>query len=203
MTPGAQAGRVDGRLAGIAAALLTGGASTRMGSDKAGVLLDGIPVATRLSHLLGALFEELLLVGGEPPPGALGRRVADVPGPRCALRGIVSALGATDCERVLVIATDLPLMTPDLVLALVASPEADAVIPRDAYGSHPLSALYRREPLAIRAREHLAANRLAMHELLARVNTHSVEGSDLEGVDPGGQALTNVNTPEELSRVRI
>jgi len=194
---------MSGRFANVAAALLTGGASTRMGRDKAGVVYGGLAAATRSSHLLGALFEEVLLVGGDPPPGAFGRRVADVAGPRCALRGLVSALSATDCERVLVLATDLPLMTPDLLLALVAWPEADAVIPRDERGPHPLSALYLRAPVLVRAREHLTQNRLAMREVLDRVDTRYIEGADLECLDPGGRALTNVNTPEELSRLRV
>jgi molybdopterin-guanine dinucleotide biosynthesis protein A len=128
--------------------------------------------------------------------------VPDVDGPCCALRGLASALGATECERVLVVATDLPLRTPDLVLALVAWPEADAVVPRDANGPHPLCALYRREPVLALARERLAANQLALRGLLDRVATAYFEGADLACVDPEGRALTNVNTPEELDRLR-
>lgn len=202
MPMGTESGGKNGRLGAVAAALLTGGASTRMGSDKAHVVLDDAPIATRLSKMLGDLFGDVLLVGGDPPQGAYGRRVRDVDGPRCALRGLVSALCATDCERVLIIATDLPLMTPDLLLALVACPEADAVIPRDANGSHPLSAIYRRESVLPRARENLDANRLAMRDLFDGLATRYFEGADLAGVDPRGLALTNVNTPEELERLR-
>jgi len=190
-----------GRLATISAALLVGGASSRMGRDKAHVELDGVPVATRLSHLLADLFEDVLIVGGDPPASARGRRVADPEGPQCALRGIAGALAAAECERVLVLATDLPLMTPDLLLALVAWPEADAVVPRGADGRHPLCALYRREPVLRAANERLADGRLQLRGLLDAVDSAYLEAADLAHVDPDGAALTNVNTPEDLARV--
>jgi len=194
------AGREEGRIATIAAALLVGGASSRMGRDKARLELGGVANATRLARLLGALFEDLLLVGGDPPADAPGRRVADPEGPVCALRGLLAALEAARAPGVLVVATDLPLLTPDLVLALVAWPEADAVVPRSAAGIHPLCALYRREVLLPLARERLAAGRLDLRGLLDAVATSYFGPDDLARVDPSGRALTNVNTPEDLAR---
>jgi molybdenum cofactor guanylyltransferase len=192
----------EGRLGNVAAALLLGGASSRMGADKAQLELDGEAVATRLAARLGALCEEVLLVGGAPPASARGRRVADPDGPRSALRGLVGALEAATAERVLVVATDLLGVTPDLLLALVAAPEADVVAPRSAAGAEPLCALYRREPALAEARRRLASGRLALHELLAALSVHWLEGDDLRAVDPAGRALSNVNTPEELGAFR-
>jgi molybdopterin-guanine dinucleotide biosynthesis protein A len=189
-------------LATVSAALLTGGASSRMGRDKAHVEIDGLPTASRLSRLLADLFEEVLIVGGNPPAAACGRRVADPEGPQCPLRGIAGALAAASCERVLVVATDLPLVTADLLLALVAWPEADAVVPRTARGPHPLCALYRREPVLEVARARLFDGRLALRGLLEAIDTVTLEEADLALVDPDGTALLNVNTPEDLARAR-
>jgi molybdopterin-guanine dinucleotide biosynthesis protein A len=194
------AGRDDGRIATITAALLVGGASSRMGRDKARLELGGIANATRLALLLDALFEELLLVGGDPPPDAPGRRVPDPDGPVCALRGVVTALQAARAPRVFVVATDLPLLTPDLVLALVAWPEADAVVPLDAAGIHPLCAVYRRDALLPPARKGLAAGRLDLRGPLDAVATSYFGPDELARIDPTGHALTNVNTPEDLAR---
>jgi len=191
-----------GRLATVSAALLAGGASSRMGRDKARVELDGVPAATRISQLLAELFEDVLIVGGNPPASARGRRVADVEGPQCALRGVASALAAAERERVLVLATDLPFVTPDLLLALVAWPEADAVVPRSAGGRHPLCALYRREPVLRVANERLAGGQLQLQGLLDAVDSVHLDAADLAQVDPGGAALTNINTPEDLARAR-
>ncbi|MBW2421886.1 MAG: NTP transferase domain-containing protein [Deltaproteobacteria bacterium] len=191
----------EGRLANVSAALLLGGASSRMGRDKSRVRVGGLPLATHTARMLEDLFEEVLLVGGEPPEDAPGRRVEDPAGPRCALRGLVAALAAAREERVLLVATDMPLLTPDLLLALTAWPEHDAVMPRDAAGQHPLCAIYRREPVLAAARERLAAGELSLGALADGLDCGFVEGPDLEALDPRGQVLSNVNTPDDLARV--
>jgi molybdopterin-guanine dinucleotide biosynthesis protein A len=189
------------RIANVSAALLLGGASTRMGTDKALLRVGGVPAATQLARLLADRFADVLLVGGAPPAEAPGRRVSDAPGPRCALRGLASALAAAREPRVLVLATDLMAMTPDVLLGLVAFPEAEAVVPRAAGFAQPLCALYRREPALAAARECLASGTLALAALLARLEVHWLEGDDLAALDPAGGALANVNTPEDYARL--
>lgn len=170
-----------------------------MGRDKARVELAGVAAATRLARLLEAICQEVLLVGGDPPPDAPGRRVADPEGPTCALRGLVGGLRAARAERVLVVATDLVLVTPDLLLALTAWPEADVVAPRSADGVHPLCALYRREGALAAASARLARGELKLQGLLDALDTSYLEADDLRAVDPDGTALINVNTPEDLA----
>jgi len=184
----------------VSAVLLAGGASARMGCDKAHMEVGGLPAATRITSLLAALFGEVLIAGGDPPASAVGRRVADEGEPQCALRGLVTALATATRERVLVVATDLPLVTSDLLLALVAWPEADAVVPRTDGRLHPLCAVYRREPVLAAARARLAAGELALRGLLQEIDTVTLEESDIAQVDPDGTALVNVNTPEDLAR---
>lgn len=191
-----------GRFREIAGALLQGGASSRMGSDKARLELGGVPLATRSASLLASLFEEVLLVGGAPAPGAPGRAVADPPGPASPLRGLVGALEAARAPRVMVVATDLPGLTADLLLALVALPEADVVLPRTAAGLEPLCALYRRDAVLPRARARLAAGQLALHELLAGLSLQTLEGAVLAAFDPDGGVLANANTPGEWRRAQ-
>ena len=70
-----------------------------MGTHTARLDVGGESLATRIARLLDPLFAELLLVGGEPPGAAPGRRVPDPPGPRCALRGLVGALEAATAGR--------------------------------------------------------------------------------------------------------
>jgi len=188
----------SGRLQEISAALLLGGASRRMGCDKATLSLRGVPLATHLARLLAPLFGELLLVGGAPPADTPGRRVTDPEAPPCALRGLVGALEAAATERVLLVATDLPALSADLLLALVALPGADAVVPRAPDGRlQPLCALYRREATLAMAHRNLAGGRLRLGALMEALTLRVLEGEDLLRVDPGGRALTNVNTPEQ------
>jgi molybdopterin-guanine dinucleotide biosynthesis protein A len=186
----------------VTGAVLLGGQSARMGRDKARLEWQGEAWSTRTARLLAGVFEETLLVGGEPAPDAPGRAVADPAGPACALRGLVGALEAARCERVLVVATDLPLLAEDLLLALVAWPESDVVLPADAGGAHPLCAIYRRDACLPVARDHLATGRLALHALVGALESDRVSLEDLGLADLGPAVLTNVNTPDELARLR-
>lgn len=200
-----------GRFGNIAGALLVGGGSTRMGRDKAHVEVGGVAMATRLAGLLASIVEDVVLVGGNPPEDAPGRRVSD-PEPadevaveqgRSSLRGLVGALDATSADRVLVVATDTPLLSADLLLALTAFPAHDAVVVEDADGRiHPLCGIYRREVVLPLAHENLAAGNLVLRALLDAVDTKVFGGTDLAAVDPDGTALMNINTPEELERAR-
>ena len=95
-------GRV-GVLSNVAGAVLVGGASRRMGRDKAQIDVGGQTILARTVALLARCCDEVGVVGGEAPVGGAGRSVADREdaGPRCALRGLVSALEAATAERVL------------------------------------------------------------------------------------------------------
>lgn len=191
----------SGRIANVSAAVLIGGASTRMGADKARRPFAGEPAAARASRLVASLFADVMLVGSDPPAGAVGRLVDDGTGERCALRGLVAALAAAHADRVLVIATDLVLLTPELLLGLVAWPEADVVLPRIGDDIEPLCALWRRTPALDLARDALAANRFALHELVQKLDARFLEGADLRAFDPDGTALANANTPDEWARL--
>jgi molybdopterin-guanine dinucleotide biosynthesis protein A len=191
----------EGRIANVSAALLVGGASRRMGRDKAGLPWRGTVLATHLARLLTEQFEDVMLVGGSPPADAPGRRVPDAEGPPCALRGLVAALEAARAPRVLVVATDLPLLGSELLLTLLAWPEADVVLPRTARGLEPLCALWDRDAALPVARRQLEAGRLALHELVSALGPGFLEGPDLRAVDRDGAMLTNVNTPEEWAEL--
>lgn len=195
--------REGGRLRDVAGAVLLGGSSTRMGRDKASLTVGGVATATRVARVLSELCEEVLLVGGDPPANAPGRRVPDPPGPPCPLRGIVAALGAACTERVLIVATDLPLVTPALLLAILAWPRAEVVVPRPGGVSQPLCALYQRDVAKRAASSRLQTDRLAAKGLLAELQASYLEDTDLAEVDPEGAALANLNTPEDLARAEI
>lgn len=186
-------------LGNVTGALLLGGASTRMGRDKAHLEWRGETFSTRTAGLLASLFSETLLVGGEPQSVAPGRRVSDPPGPACALRGVVAALEAATSPRVLIVATDLPFLGEDLLLALTAWPESDIVVPTDDERAHPLCAIYRREVCLPVARAQLDSDRLSLRSLLERVDADRVSLEDLGLENLGSTPLANINTPGDLA----
>jgi molybdopterin-guanine dinucleotide biosynthesis protein A len=143
-----------GRIATISAAILTGDDAT----DSSAV--------DRVADLLGELFEEVLWVGSSGLPG------------------VVMALAQASGERVLVVDGDRRHLSADLVLALVAWPEADAVVPCTDRGLQPLCALYRREPVLRVARRRLDSGELALRGLLDAVETSFLDENEVARVDP-------------------
>jgi molybdopterin-guanine dinucleotide biosynthesis protein A len=168
-----------------------------MGTDKALIEWEGSAWSTRTARLLDRLFCETLLVGGHPEADAPGRRVEDDVGPACALRGVVSALEAATSERVLVVATDMPMLGSEILLALTAWPEADAVVPVDDEGDQPLCAIYRREVCLASARDRLGAEELALGPWLDSFETARVPLARFGLGDRAAAMLTNVNTPDQ------
>ncbi len=183
--------------ADVTGAVLLGGESRRMGQDKARLVQDGQALATRQAALLGRCFEEVLLVGGTPPADAVGRSVRDPEGEQSSLRGIVAAVESAAAPWVLVAATDMPALSAELVLGLVAlrSDDTDAVVPRTPR-PQPLCALYRTAAVQPVARALWEAGDHAIRGVLDAVRVTWLEGDDLDRVD-GRAALANVNTPEE------
>jgi len=132
-------------------AVLTGGASSRMGTDKAFVEIDGVPLAARVAAALtragavrvvaiGGDVERLRALGLEAHPD----RVAGE-GP---LRGIVTALELARTDVVFVAACDL-LAPDELAMQEVLDAltlDADIVMPRTDR-LEPLLAAYRRRCL--------------------------------------------------------
>ncbi len=102
------------------------------------------------------------------------------------LRDIGSALAAATAERVLVVAAGAEEASPDLLLALVAWPEAEAVVPRARGAAEPSCALYRRETALRALREHIGSGRGDVRAWL--------ETLDTAYVDP--DALPDTRAPE-------
>jgi molybdopterin-guanine dinucleotide biosynthesis protein A len=147
------------------AVLLAGGRSTRMGRDKAGIVLDGQPLWQRQLATLRATAPRELWISGHPDGPYAGAGVEVVPddapglGP---LGGIVTALRRMQCERLLVLAIDLPAMTPVFLRGLLGT---SGVVPILDGRFEPLAAVY---PRSIRtlAEECLATQERSMQRFV-------------------------------------
>ena len=113
--------------------ILAGGASRRMGADKASLDWDGVRAVDRLAALAAALGLPSLIVAGAD----LGLSFVPDPSPQAGpVAGVIAAvarLHEEGCDRALILAVDAPtLLPPDL------SPLLDAPNPGAAYGDLPL-----------------------------------------------------------------
>ena len=166
---------VDGtwRLAEASAAILAGGASSRMGQDKSLLPLGGKPLIRSIHEQLLQWFDDILIGTNEPSRLAFlgGRIVADLVPGQGPLMGIRSVVEAARHQRVFVTACDIPVIDLDTVVRmLVLAERFDCVIPRSAAGLEPLFAVYRKSAIPA-MREALTAGERRISVIFPRVRT--------------------------------
>ena len=179
-------------------ALLAGGSSRRMGRPKADIQLHGRSLAQRAGHTLAQFTLEVVQIGGEPIAGLRRRHIHDARSDCGPAAGIEAALLDTEIA-VVVLAVDLPLVPPVLLLEALRRADAGAPIcaPRWHGRWHPLCAAYTAEALApLRAR--LDRGDRDLYGLLDERAT-AIEGRDLERFGDPGEMLLNINTAEDLA----
>ena len=188
----------------VEAVVLAGGASQRMGRDKAQLPVEGVAMVERVAAALGACFERVRVVirPGMHAPLALPA-IEDRHDERGAMVGIAAALAAADAPWVAVAACDLPFVQPAVLLALAAlapvDSEHDIVAPLGARGPEPLLALYRKR-LTPELERRIAAGELALRPLLQPPRLLAVPELELRSIDPALASLHNVNRPDDLVR---
>jgi molybdopterin-guanine dinucleotide biosynthesis protein A len=172
--------------------LLVGGASARFGSPKALAELDGETLAERGWRVLGELCEERLAVGKHadalPLPFEL---LDDGSSVRAPIAGLAAALRVATHDLSVALPVDCPLVTAELLgsLADACAIGLDAAVPQTG----PLPGAYRRSALPVLERA-LASGRLSIRDVLTELETVLVRCNT--------NLLVNVNTPEELRRLR-
>ena len=177
-----------------------------MGTDKALLEVDGQRLVDRAAAVLGAVADPVIEVGPgwsglpavrEDPPGS---------GPLAALSAGAAALRADGHDGpVLVLAVDMPRVGVDLLRLLAgrAGPP-DTAIPRADGHPQPMCARYGPDVLAA-VDERLAAGGRSLRDLL---ETMAASGA-VAWVEPdewapvaGPEAFSDVDTPEDLQRLR-
>jgi molybdenum cofactor guanylyltransferase len=173
----------------VTGVLLVGGASRRFGSPKALARFDGETLAERAYRMLRDAFDSVLAVGKAddalPLPFAVEDDGSAV---RAPIVGVATALRLAPDELVVVLPTDMPFVTPRVLLDLADAAEGVDVAHFD---TGPLPGAYRRSAVPVLERR-LAAGDLALRTAVAELRTRVVRG------DPA--LLRNVNTPEDLRR---
>jgi molybdopterin-guanine dinucleotide biosynthesis protein A len=185
----------------LAAALLTGGKSRRMGRDKALLRLSGCVDALwqRQMRTLEALQPEEIFWSGpelEGLPKSVRLVTDEVPnaGP---LGGISACLKLASSDLLLVLAIDLPLMDAEYLEGLAGRcTPARGAVPQRGKFFEPLAAVYPRL-LCDLATDRLRQGRYALQEFVHE----AVRRELVEAVPIGAENAAkfgNVNSPEDL-----
>lgn len=184
----------------LSAVLLTGGESRRMGTDKATLIYEGIPLWHRQLDLLRTIHPETIFISARTkpawcPPDAVV--VLDEPPSHGPLSGLVAVLNCLRTTHLLALAVDLPHMTADHLQSLWRlAGRGRGVIPQPADYFEPLCAIYPAEA-CILAGESLAAGRYSLQSLAhaltekGLMHPHPLKAVELP-------LYHNTNRPEDL-----
>ena len=188
------------------AVVLAGGQSSRLGADKSVLLLNGQPLIVRTVQQLSALSDDLIIVVNTPerfePLGLAARLVTDERPDEGSLMGIYSGLKAARHPYALVVACDMPFLSPSLLhhmLSLV--PGYDVVVPRLAGMLEPLHAVYGRTCLPWIARL-LDEGQRKVVAFFPHVKVRHVEEREIDVFDPLHLSFVNINTPQDWEQVQ-
>jgi molybdenum cofactor guanylyltransferase len=186
----------------VAAAVLAGGASRRMGRDKATLTVGGAELASAALAAATRVASPVVLVAPEGHPARrLAARVVADPG-KGPLAALAAALAALEAGHVLVLAGDHPGLQVELLAHLVGlAPRGEAVACRRGPRLEPLVAVYQRAPaLAVaEARLATAAGDRSLLGLLAALDTVVVEEPEWRALDPGGRSFVDLDDPADLA----
>ncbi|MFP4634244.1 MAG: formate dehydrogenase accessory sulfurtransferase FdhD [Nitriliruptoraceae bacterium] len=196
----------------IGAAVLAGGRSTRMGSDKRAARVRGQPLLARAVEALATLSDDVQVIVSDPadtdhvhrllgelPSSDEVRVGVDLRPGNGPVAGLEAALAGTDRDLLVVVATDHPYLAPpvlaELVRRLEAAPDRDAAALVTDRGPQPLVGAYRRRALP-RIRALLDAGERRATAVLDALDPIHLD--DWRELDPSGRTARDVDTPADL-----
>lgn len=199
----------------VVAAILTGGQARRFeGLDKSALVVGGSdagarPILDRQLDALASIVARILIVtsaarAGDFPRARIGlsaRVVLDAYPGLGPLGAVVTALDAEPHTPVLVIAGDMPHVSPALLAALVdrhARTRVHATVPESSRGLEPLCAVYAPAARATLAAG-LASGDLSLQSALRRLDLDVMPATDVAAFGDPDTLFRNINAPGDLA----
>lgn len=183
--------------------ILVGGSSSRMGTDKSRLILNGRTFTEHIAEVLAQITPSVKLVGkGRDDLGL--ESTTDVFESWGALGGLHAALAACRKEWSMIVACDLPFVTTRLFGRLTELRQGfEAVAPRQKNGYlQPLCALYRVDPCLERCEGLIKAGERRPLALLQAVKSRLVAFEELSDLNDSDRFFDNINTPEDYTMAK-
>ena len=191
----------------VAAIVLCGGHSTRMGQPKAMLQLGGETLLERIVRINRQAVARVCVVAASnqalPKLPDDVEIVRDSVPDRGPLQGILDGMNHL-CDRfdaAFVCGCDMPLLASEVIRFLVVQlGDHEIVMPEVDGRDQPLAAVYRLS-LVDRVRELLAQGSAGPSALAKQCRTRRIRSDELKGVDPNLMALCSVDTPEQWKAI--
>jgi molybdopterin-guanine dinucleotide biosynthesis protein A len=176
-------------------AVLAGGRSERMGSDKALIELEGSTLLSRVARAVGQVAPNVVVLGEDRGDFEAWPDAIPISGP---LAGVATALTRMSEDRVLVVAVDNAFADPGTLSHLAAIESELAVVPVDHDGVRQVTCAVYPKGIAGPAMEEAAAGG-SIQTLLDRVSFLPVTPETWEAWGEDGRSWFSVDTPEDIA----
>ncbi|OPX84759.1 MAG: Molybdenum cofactor guanylyltransferase [Pelotomaculum sp. PtaB.Bin104] len=184
--------------------ILSGGKSSRMGSDKAFINIGQKGMIESVASVLKEVCAEVIISGGDEETGRrLDLKVIDdlIPG-RGPLSGIHASLRAASYENCLVVACDMPFITTELASLILWEVEGyDVAVPSHGIFLQPLFAVYGKSCLLV-IENYLNSGKIKVADLFPLVKTNYVSEDKIALLADIDTVFFNVNTPRDVTKAR-
>lgn len=185
--------------------LLAGGASRRMGADKALLLVGGRRLVDHVAEAHRGAGHRVLVACGDRPLG-LPDEVADADGLTGPMAGLLGALRASAADAIALVPVDAPhpsAALPDLLHDLCQDRGRPAAVPVVDGHVQALHAVLRHDTLSAVERR-VAAGERSPRRLLGWLDALRVDADAWGEVDPAGTFARDWDRPEDVpTSVRV
>ncbi len=186
----------------MAAAILAGGKSSRMGQNKAFLPFRGKPLIFHVYEALAAVFDEVFVVGCAEAGKVLG--IPNYPDQgeektHNSLRGIFTGLAASPSVYTFFAPCDMPFINPLALKRMRETlPDCDAFVPRSGDFWQPLHAIYSKNCLPV-IEAQVTNNNFKIMQFYGKVKTCTIDMHTLENMNPALPLFFNLNTASDLA----
>lgn len=182
----------------VGAIILAGGKSSRMGTDKGLLSLNGKPMVAHVMDILKPITDDIIIISNNVAYEVFGVPVyEDLIKDAGPLAGIYTGLKHSKHDKNIVVSCDVPFVSEKLLHYLINScKNYDVTIPIKNNKTHQVIGLYDKKCVPIFKNE-LYNNQLKMKVALEKINLNIVDANQFDEKE-----FINVNTPIELKEIQ-
>jgi molybdopterin-guanine dinucleotide biosynthesis protein A len=182
--------------------ILLGGKSSRYGSNKALVEIEGVRLIERVVGVMKSIFHRVILLTNTPEEYTYLRlpMVEDLIKGLGPMGGIYTGLMTMSDETGFLVACDMPFLSGKLIRHMVeVRDDFDTVVPRMDWMLEPLHALYSKKCIPV-IREAIEERQYQIAKCFARMRVRYMDEEEIRLWDQDLRSLFNINKPQDLPR---
>ncbi|GAB4256097.1 MAG: molybdenum cofactor guanylyltransferase [Vicingaceae bacterium] len=182
----------------IAAFILAGGKSSRMGTDKGLLEYKNKPMIAHVIDAVEPITKDISIITGNNDYKKFNKPlISDIIPEKGPMGGVYTALKRCPGSHALILTCDTPLINTHLINILLEDYKSfEATYFSFGYKNYPLTAVYKKEVNNIFF-NFISSNNLKMNNILQVLTSNRIYLNNTEG-----KLLANINTPEQLKNIK-